>query len=463
MRRKPRSAIATAVTGLASLVCATGAFLVHASESAAHGRFPQSGQVVVDPSDEARIFVRTTYGATLTRDRGATWYWVCPESIDFNSDKEDPPMAMMADGTVVAGTFGGLSISHDFGCDFAREGGELEGRFFVDVQTTEDHHGAVAISSNGLASFAFEVNIWETGDDAASWTRFGTAPPADFLALSLGLASSDASRIYLTGRDGMSEAELQGVLFRSADRGQTWERLTVPDTAPATPDEQILPYIGAVSPDDPDTLFVGVVTTEGDNVVTHFELLVSTDGAESYTSVFEADNEVSGFALSPDGSMVAVGGPKEGLWTAPTATLTFTKVNELRVGCLTWDASGLFACADEFVDGYTLGLSVDDGKTFTPLARLGSPCGPPPECGAETSTAAECTSRWPQEQQELNADGCGEGGGAGETSTGSGAASSGSCGCRVPAVEKAPGESGRFAAMLAVLVGLGAVAARRRR
>lgn len=456
MRLLPRTSLRTALAGLVGLTS-----IVCAAESAAHGRFPQSGQVVVDPSDEARIFVRTTYGATLTRDRGATWYWVCPESIDFNSDKEDPPVVMMADGTVVAGTFGGLSISHDFGCDFAREGGDLEGRFFVDVQTMQDDHAGVAISSNGLASFAFEVNLWETNDDAASWARFGTAPPADFLALSLGLAWSDADRIYLTGRDGTSEAELEGVLFRTDDRGQTWQRLSVPNTTTATPDEQILPYIGGVAPDDPDTVYVGVITTEGDNVVTHFELLVSSDGAETWTSVFEADDEVSGFALSPDGSMVAVGGPKEGLWTAPTATHAFTKVNELRVGCLTWDASGLFACADEFVDGYSLGVSVDDGVTFSPLARLGSPCGPPPECGAETSTAAECTSRWPQEKAELNADECGGEGGAGG-GTSSGASSSGSCGCRVPAPETSSGEGGRYAALLAGLLGLAGVAARRR-
>ncbi len=411
-------------------LCVSAGLLTVPSSAEAHGRFPQAGQVVVDPNDEDRIFVRTTYGATLTTDGGATWYWLCPESIGFNSDQEDPPVVILADGTVVAGTFGGLSVSHDFGCDFVREGGDLAGRFFVDVQTTADFEGGVAVSSNGLGSFAFDVRLWESSDGAASWSGFGTAPPEDFLGLSLGVAGSDPTRLYLTGRDGTAADALSGVLFRTDDRGESWQRLAVPNATPPSPDVQILPYIGAVSADDPDTLFIGLVTTEGSNVVTHFELMVSTDGAMSWESVFEADDAVTGFALSPDGATVALGGPKLGLYTAPITTLAFSKVNEVRVGCLSWMPSGLYACADEFVDQYTLGVSRDEGVTFEPLARLGSPCGPPPTCGADTSTGRECVSRWPQEQLELNAGDCEADGGAGGTPITE--PSSGSCGCRVP-------------------------------
>jgi hypothetical protein len=431
-------------------------------DAMAHGRFPQAGQVVVDPSDPDRLFVRTTYGATTTSDRGASWSWICPESIGFNAEGEDPSVVILGDGTTVVAAFGGLSVSHDAGCNFVPEAGDLEPAHFADVQAMGDPSRAMALSSNGLDSFEFVVKLWETADSGGTWTQVGNAPPSHMLALSLGLAWSDPNRLYLTGRDGMTEEEKEGAIYRSDDRGNTWMRVPVPNAKASSPDIQILPFIGGVAFDDPDTVFVGVVTTQA-NVVTHFELLVSTDGGAAFTSIFEADDAVTGFALSPDGDTVAIGGPKQGLWTAPTSTLAFTKINELRVGCLTWDKSGLFACADEFVDGYTLGVSDDEGKTFTPLARLGSPCGPP-GCPADTSTAAECESLWPQEQKELNAFNCDGAGGAGEGGGGAvpPSASSGSCGCRIPAASEEPqSEGGRIALLFGALLGIAGIGARR--
>jgi MYXO-CTERM domain-containing protein len=434
---------------LAWVLAASAPLLLAPVEAEAHGRFPQAGMIAADPTNPDRIFVRTTYGATVTEDHGATWYWVCPESMGFNSDKEDPPVLITGDGTLVMGTFGGLSVSHD-GCDFVYEGDDLLGRFFVDVQPGATAADAMAVSSNGIDNFAFEVNLWATDDSGASWQHVGVAPPADFLALGLGVAQSNPERIYLTGRDGTSDATLVGAVYRSDDGGDSWTRFDVPGTG-ATSDEQTLPYIGGVDPNDEDTVYVGVITTRM-NVVTNFELLVSHDGGAMWESIFDVADEVSGFAISPDGENVAIAGPKQGLFTAPASTLAFTKVSDLHIRCLTWAERGIYACTDQFVDGYSLGLSEDEGVSFTPLAELGSPCGPPPSCGTDTSTGAECITRWPLEKLELNATGCdGAAGGAAEPTPGDE-----SCSCRVP------GEGGEEGAFLTG-VGLAAAFAIRRR
>ena len=73
----------------------------------AHGRFPQAGQVVVDPNDDDRIWVRTTYGIITTDDGAGEWRWICPEGVGFDGDQEDPPIGFMNDGSVIAGTFDG--------------------------------------------------------------------------------------------------------------------------------------------------------------------------------------------------------------------------------------------------------------------------------------------------------------------------------------------------------------------
>jgi photosystem II stability/assembly factor-like uncharacterized protein len=388
----------------------------------AHGRFPQAGQVIVDPANDARIWVRTTYGIITTDDAGGLWSWVCPDGVGFDADKEDPPVGFMSDGTVIAGTFDGLSVSHDR-CDFAFPA-ELKDRFVIDLVVEPSHVSAVALSSNGVSTDTFEVKLFDTSDNAASWTEIGTSPPSDFLALTLGVAPSDPQRVYVTGRDGMAGV-YAGAMMRSDDRGQTWTRFSVPltDTSAA------LPYMGAVDPNDADRVYLGVVEQDMGTVVA-FALVVTEDGGSNWQTIFERSEAMSGFTLSPDGGTIAIGGAEAGLWMASADDYAFSKVNELHVRCLTWEPGALYACADQFIDGYNLGRSIDGGATFSELSQLSSPCGPP-SCAADTTVGSECPARWPEERIELGAEDCdggGGGGGGGSEPGGDG----GGCGCSVP-------------------------------
>ena len=137
---------------------------------------------------------------------------------------------------------------------------------------------------------------------------------------------------------------------------------------------------------------------------------------------------------------------------------TFAQVNDVHVNCLTWHATGLYACTDQFEDGYNVAVSTDEGQTFNELSQLSSPCGPPEVCAAGSSIGDECTARWPEEQAELGApETCLEGG----TGGGSGDTSSGSCGCRLEAHDEHADRD--HAAWLVALLGAAAVAVRRRR
>ena len=245
----------------------------------AHGRFPQAGQVVVDPNDDDRIWVRTTYGIITTDDGAGEWRWICPEGVGFDGDQEDPPIGFMNDGSVIAGTFDGLSMTKD-GCDFAFPS-LMEGRFVVDVAVEPSHTSAIAVASNGVSADTFEVKLFDTSDNGDSWSELGTAPPTDFLALTLGAAPSDPQRLYLTGRDGTAGA-YAGVLQHSADRGETWTRYDVPGTEGAV----ALPYMGQVDPTDADRVYLGVVEQQMGETV-NFTLLVTEDGGQSFTNIFE--------------------------------------------------------------------------------------------------------------------------------------------------------------------------------
>jgi hypothetical protein len=160
-------------------------------------------------------------------------------------------------------------------------------------------------------------------------------------------------------------------------------------------DDANVPYIGAVDPQDPDVLYVRLDGNPTD------QLVVSKDGGTTWTKVFEtsvpvqgATSPLLGLALSPDGSTVAAGGPNDGLWTAPATTLAFTKASTMSALCLTWSTAGLYGCGDEMADGFTAGISTDEGMTWTPLLHRAGLCGPL-ECAADSGVTTQCTSLWP--------------------------------------------------------------------
>src|SRR5207249_3345481 len=90
---------------------AAAALSLLAAPALGNGRFPAAGQIVVDPADPSSIVIRATYGTLTTRDGGKSWSWICEASVGY-SGSEDPMMGITKDGSMLAGTFQGLSVTH---------------------------------------------------------------------------------------------------------------------------------------------------------------------------------------------------------------------------------------------------------------------------------------------------------------------------------------------------------------
>jgi len=368
------------------------AFTALSAPALANGRYPSAGQVVVHPSDPAHLVVRATYGILSTRDNGATWSWICEAAVGYGG-VEDPMMGITADGTLLAGVFKGLAYSQDLGCAWSFAGGGLTDKYVTDLSVEkQDPSRAVLIVSNGVATNKFLTQLWETVDSGTTWTQAGVDLPEQFLGLNVDVAPSDPTRVYISGRYGAPD--YPGALERSYDRGKTWEKLDIPGS-----DDTHLPYLSAVDPNNPDILYMRL---DGDPVDA---LLVSKDAGKSWTTAFESTGNLYGFALSPDGATVYIGGSKDGLWRAPTSTLQFEKVADLLIRCLTATDVGLYACADEFTNGFTVGLSKDQGKTFAPVMHLASPCGPL-ACAEGTSVPVKCADAWGVTRLTIGAEPC---------------------------------------------------------
>ena len=138
---------------------------------------------------------------------------------------------------------------------------------------------------------------------------------------------------------------------------------------------------------------------------------------------------VHGFALSPDGSALVVGGDEDGLQHTMTAAPSFTQVATIKALCATWAKDGLYVCGDALADGFAVGFSTDGGKTLAPIMALDAACGPL-ECPAASSVGAHCPGEWPAVAAKIDAKSCAPD--AGTSAASSGGASggdAGGCGC----------------------------------
>jgi photosystem II stability/assembly factor-like uncharacterized protein len=437
-----------------------------AAPARANGRFPASGQIALDPSDPDTLLVEATYGLLLTHDGGKNWGWICEPAVGYGN-VEDPVMAFMSNGTLLAGIFEGLSLGTPDGCQWGFADGGLSSRYVIDlsVDKVTPSNALLIISNNAGQDDAgdaiYLTQLWQTSDDGATWTQAGVNLPQQYLGLTVDAAPSNPMRVYSSGRNG--PPDYPGVLERTDDRGATWLTLPIPGS-----DNTNLPYISAVDPTNPDVVYVRLdAQSTGTGTATSDTLIVSKDGGMTWSTAYTALGALNGFALSPDGTTVAIGGPMDGVLTAPSSTLAFTKVSSVGALCLSWDTTALYACASEFTDGFTAGISSDQGKTWTPIFHLSDFC--QLQCAASTDVAQMCPAYWAPLVAQLDVP-CGNGAGGATSSAASSSSSSSSgsggsggaaksCACSLPG-----GADGMALSAAALsLLGLAALRVRRRR
>lgn len=347
----------------------------------ANGRFPRADQLVLDPGNADELVLRTTFGLLLSRDAGASWAWVCEQAIGF-SGIEDPALALMPNGVVLAGLSEGLSHSSDHGCSWQLASPPGTDMPIVDLSAPRQAPSfALALAWQRQTPSAntpgYRTRFFAS-DDGATWREHGTGIDPSVLVLTLDIAPSDRRRLYASGI--RSGPERSAALFVSTDEGQTWVERSVPFDSR---NEQGL-YIAAVDPFDPALVYL---RTSG---VSSSRLLVTRDAGASFSEPF-AGAPMLGFALSSDGSQVYLGGVEDGLWAGTREALLFERRSTLPVVCLTSSADLLYACSNE-LGGFALGVSRDGGSSFEPRLLLSEVRGPL-QCSAGASVDV-CEPYW---------------------------------------------------------------------
>jgi photosystem II stability/assembly factor-like uncharacterized protein len=359
------------------------AFLV--APAHANGRYPLADQIVIDPENPDHIVARATFGLLDSDDGGKTFRWICETAIGYFG-VEDPPIAVTANGSTVVASSKGLSISADGGCSWIRNPGLAGTSFGVDVTVFPARpHEALGLLSN-FVDGAYSVSIAKTADDGATWDQVVTSFGASFLATTIEVAPSNPDRVYVSGK------RLPGgsaVVLRSDDGGHTWMQF------PLELSGAYSIFIGAVDPRDPDIVYVRTSADELGRVI------VSKDGAMTWNEVWQAPGDVSGFALSPDGAVLAVGGSAAGVSVASTTDFAFRKTSNAGVYCLTFWGERLLVCTKEAIDHFSIGVSDDLGEHFEPLLHLSDVS--PRACSAGAS-AGVCALDWEMVAMTIGAD-----------------------------------------------------------
>jgi photosystem II stability/assembly factor-like uncharacterized protein len=356
--------------------------LLCASSARANGAFPAVSQLVADPTDKAHLVLRSNFGLLTSHDQGKNWDLVCEAGVGYVDI--DPPIAVLVDGTTIAGLPTGIARGSNAECEFALGTGVTA--YVADVTRVPDATGQAAAVSVDSGTSSSEV--WRTQDDGRSWSAWG-APLTGVYAATLDVATDAQHTIYVSGV--IEDGSVSGVLARSADGGQSWMRFDVPGVSNVSE-----PYIAAVASNDVNTVYVRLSGSPGHLLVTH-------DGGQHFDTLLDFAGPMDGFALSPDGQFALAAGRVDGVWRAATAVLRFDRLSCAPLHCLSWTESGLFACADELEAGFVIGESTDLGHSFQPLLHL--PCVRGPlACDTQSTVARACSDAWPMISEQLGTD-----------------------------------------------------------
>jgi photosystem II stability/assembly factor-like uncharacterized protein len=359
-----------------SLLAASACVLALAAPARANGRYPAASQIAFDPGDPKHFVVSATFGLLESRDGGKTFAWMCEAGIG-TSGQQDLMLAITASGATAIAMYNGIATTRD-GCAF-RSAPELAGKVMGDLALRKSApHELVSFSVDLALDGGFDSQLVRSDDDGQTWAPLGSPLPADLYPLTVDVAPSKADRLFVSARTDKTK-NFASVLLRS-EGGAPFESITIPGT-----EQQRLAFIAAVHPLDPDRLYLRVLDPPATSILT------SPDGGQTYTTLFTGTDQLLGFAVSPDGTQIAFGGPGDGLWVASADGSNLTRRSDLVPTCLAWSADGLYACADVKVSGFSVGRSTDAGATFAALLRFETLCGRT-ACGS--ASTATCSMEW---------------------------------------------------------------------
>jgi hypothetical protein len=348
----------------------------------ANGRYPAASQIVVDPNDPKHLVVSATFGFLDSRDEGKNFNWLCEAAIGPAGEEGfNIVVAVTGNGNTVLGVFNGMATTRD-GCMF-HLAPELTGHTIGDLSWSRSTpHQVVGYTIANMAG-GFATQIVKSSDDGVSWSLVGPPLPPSLLPLTIDVAPSDANRVYVSVLADKTK-NFTSVLMRSDDGGATFQSFDIAGT-----EQQRLAYIAAVHPTQPDRVYLRTLDDHDGVPIT--VIYMTADGGRTFQKIFTGTEQLFGFAISPDGTEMAFGGPGDGLHVGGADGSNLARRSDIQPTALAWTPQGLYATADSKLAGFSLGRSLDSGATFEGVFKYHSICGQT-ACGSRATSV--CAAQW---------------------------------------------------------------------
>lgn len=350
------------------------AILFACAGARANGAFPDALSIFVPADRPSEIVLATNFGLITTTDDGVTWNWVCEHGDGYLGamyQRAAPPSQRL-----FAVAPAGLVFSDDAACSWS---------VATDLQhtTVTDAFADPVDPSRVLALAAFVDPDGQARNGLFISTDAGTtfgAPayvsPPNTTLISVEVSAANPNRMYLTSYT--SVGAFSSHLLRSDDAGATWTDFDITAMTAGR-----LARIAAVDPVDPQKIYLRLTGTDD-------AIAISTDGGASIRVRLALGIGLTALLRRTNGQILVsaldvVGGA---LHRSLDGGESFVRLpSTLSIRAMAERAGKIYAAADNFADGFALGVSSDDGLTFQPLMKFDQVVGTQ-SCGNLASACA---------------------------------------------------------------------------
>lgn len=331
------------------MVLACCLLAVASGRAFANGAFPDAETVLTPADRPQQLILVTNFGLVMSEDGGQSWQWSCErEANAFGVLYQLGPAPRRR---LFAVANDKLVFSDDGSCGWQAAGGALASQLVIDF--FPDPNDADRVLAIGYAGGVYAVS--PSADGGATFgAPLYEAAAGDGIG-GVEIARADPRVIYAAMT---TVAGTRPKLARSGDGGATW---TVNDLGPML--GAGIARIIAVDPEDPNTVLLRLLGTEGEAVA------LTRNGGATVTATLSIAGTFTSYVELPNGTRL-VGAMVDSsttpaLFRSRDGGATFETVsNPPRIRALSQRGGVVYAATDNFGDGYALGTSNNEGTTW---------------------------------------------------------------------------------------------------
>jgi photosystem II stability/assembly factor-like uncharacterized protein len=393
------------------------AILFASTSARANGAFPDALSIFVPADRPSEIVLATNFGLITTTDDGVTWNWVCEHGDAYLGamyQRAAPPGQRL-----FAVAPAGLVFSDDAACSWS-VATDLRHTTVTDAFADPvDPRRVLALAAFVEPDGQARNGLFISTDAGTTFGAPAYVSPPNTTLLSVEVSAANPNRMYLTAQT--SGSAFSSHLLRSDDAGATWNDFDITAVTAGR-----LARIAAVDPVDPQKIYLRL--TGADDAIA-----ISTDGGGSIRVPLVLGIGLTALLRRANGQILVSGLDvvQGSLHRSTDGGESFARMpTTLSIRAMAERAGRIYAAADNFADGFALGVSSDDGLTFQPLMKFDQVVGTQ-SCGNLASVCA-ATCDMLVGLSVFSASTCPAAAGVGDGSAGSvSPPAAHGCGCRI--------------------------------